>query len=259
LFVADAILIPRVIPCLLLDDDGLVKTVRFEAPNYLGDPINVVNLFNQFEVDEILLLDIRATVDGRQPGLDLIEELAAECWVPLTYGGGISDLETSRKILSRGVEKIVLGTAAAENPSLIRAASDEFGAQAVVVSVDARRRRDGGYGTFVRSGSADVGLDPAFAAARAVEMGAGEILINSIDEDGMMAGYDLELIKSVSLSVSVPVIACGGAGSRSHLAEAIKVGGASAVAAGSIFVYRGPDRGVLINFPDRAQLEGLLA
>jgi cyclase len=255
----DAILIPRVIPCLLLDEDGMVKTVRFDSPTYLGDPINVVNLFNRFEVDEIVLLDIRATVEDRIPDVGLIEELASECWVPLTYGGGIRDIEQARSILAAGVEKIVLGTAAADRPDLIRDAVGEFGAQAVVVSVDVRPGRGGAYEVFVESGRRGLGIDPAAYARRAQELGAGEIFLNAIDRDGTMAGYDTDLIQVVAASVSVPVIACGGAGERAHLADAIKVGGASAVAAGSIFVYQGRERGVLINFPERGQLETLLA
>jgi cyclase len=257
--VNEAILIPRVIPCLLLGEDGMVKTVRFDSPTYLGDPINVVNLFNRFEVDEIVLLDIRATVEDRKPDTGLIEELASECWVPLTYGGGIRDIEQARAILAAGVEKIVLGTAAADKPELIRDAVGEFGAQAVVVSVDVRPSRGGAYQVFVESGRRGLGIDPAGYARRAQDLGAGEIFLNAIDRDGTMAGFDTDLIRDVAAAVSVPVIACGGAGERADLAEAIKVGGASAVAAGSIFVYQGRERGVLINFPERGQLEALLA
>jgi cyclase len=257
--VNEAILIPRVIPCLLLDEDGMVKTVRFDSPTYLGDPINVVNLFNRFEVDEIVLLDIRATVEDRTPDTGLIEELASECWVPLTYGGGIRDIEQARAILAAGVEKIVLGTAAADKPELIRDAVGEFGAQAVVVSVDVRPARGGGYQVFVESGRRGLGTGPSAYARRAQDLGAGEIFLNAIDRDGTMAGYDTDLIRDVAAAVSVPVIACGGAGERADLAKAIKVGGASAVAAGSIFVYQGRERGVLINFPERRQLEALLA
>jgi imidazole glycerol-phosphate synthase subunit HisF len=250
-------LIPRVIPCLLLEDEGMVKTVRFGEARYLGDPINVVNLFNRFEVDELVLLDIRATLDGRQPPFDLLEALAAECWVPLTYGGGIRTVDDARAVLSQGVEKIVLGTAAADDPAFVRAAAEEFGSQAVVVSVDVRET-PGGYGVFVESGRRSLGVNPASYARRAEDLGAGEIFLNSIDRDGTMNGYDLPLIRLVSDAVRVPVIACGGAGDRAHLAEAITQGRASAVAAGSIFVYRGRGRGVLINFPERDQLEALL-
>lgn len=250
--------IPRVIPCLLVDDEAMVKTVRFSSPRYLGDPINVINLFNRFEVDEITLLDIGATRRGERPAFELIERLAAECWVPLAYGGGIRTMEDVRTVLSSGVEKVVLGTVANDRPELITAAAQVYGAQAVVVSVDARRTATG-WEVFVESGQRAVGTDPASYARRAVTYGAGEILITSIDRDGTMEGYDLELIRAVSEAVDVPVIACGGAGERAHLPTPVRDAGASAVAAGSIFVFRGAERGVLINFPERVQLEALFA
>ena len=250
--------IPRVIPCLLVDDEAMVKTVGFSSPRYLGDPINVINLFNRFEVDEITLLDIGATRRGEPPPFELIERLAAECWVPLAYGGGIRTMKDVRTILSSGVEKVVLGTVAHDRPALITEAADVYGAQAVVVSVDARRIA-AGLAVFVESGMRAVGTDPASYAKRAVSHGAGEILVTSIDRDGTMQGYDLELIRAVSQAVNVPVIACGGAGERTDLPVPVQEAGASAVAAGSIFVFRGPERGVLINFPERQLLEALFA
>ena len=254
----DARPIPRVIPCLVLDDEAMVKTVRFEHSAYLGDPINVINLFNRFEVDEIALLDVRATVERRPPPFELIERLAAECWVPLSYGGGIRSLDDVRAILGSGVEKVILGTAAVDQPELIGAAADVFGSQAVIVAVDARVA-DGAYAAFVESGRRAVGLDPAEHARRAASRGAGEILVTSIDRDGTMEGYDLDLIRRVADAVDVPVIACGGAGDRSDLAVPIRRAGASAVAAGSLFVFRGRERGVLINFPERSQLEAIFS
>ena len=245
------------IPCLLLDDEAMVKTIGFEDAAYLGDPINVINLFNRFEVDEIALLDVRATVEGRPPPFELIERMAAECWVPLSYGGGITSLDDVRTVLSSGVEKVILGTVAADRAELIGEAAAVFGSQAVIVAVDSRRLPDGGYGTFVESGRRPLGVDPAEYARRAARHGAGEILVTSVDRDGTMEGYDLDLIRLVSDAVDVPVIACGGAGERSHLAIPIVAAGASAVAAGSLFVFRGRERGVLINFPDRPQLEAL--
>jgi len=250
--------IPRVIPCLLMDDEAMVKTIRFASPRYLGDPINVINLFNRFEVDEITLLDIGATRRGEPPPFELIERLAAECWVPLAYGGGIRTMEDVRAILSSGVEKVVLGTVAHDRPELITAAAEVYGAQAVVVSVDARRTA-AGFGVFVEGGRRPVGSDPATHARRAVSHGAGEILVTSIDRDGTMEGYDLDLIRAVSEAVDVPIIASGGAGERAQLPLPVREAGASAVAAGSIFVFRGPERGVLINFPERDQLESLFA
>lgn len=236
----------------------MVKTVRFEEGAYLGDPINVINLFNRFEVDEIALLDVRATLAGRPPDFDLVERLAAECWVPLSYGGGIRTIDDVRRVLTSGVEKVVLGTVAADDPLLVTEAARIFGAQAVIVAVDARRSSSGSYETFVASGTRPLGVDPRTYARTAASRGAGEILVTSIDRDGTMEGYDVDLIRLVAEAVDVPVIACGGAGGRSDLAVPIRAG-ASAVAAGSIFVFHGRDRGVLINFPERSQLEELMS
>jgi imidazole glycerol-phosphate synthase subunit HisF len=249
--------IPRVIPCLLIDDEAMVKTIRFADPTYLGDPINVINLFNRFEVDEITLLDIGATRDGYGPPFALLEQLAAECWVPLSYGGGIARLDHVRRVLACGIEKVVLGTVVADDPTLVTRAAEVYGSQAVIVAVDALRRGDG-YEAAVTNAKRRLGVDPVTYARRAQELGAGEILLNAVDRDGTMEGYDLELIRAVAGAVEVPVIACGGAGERGHLVEAIRQGGASAVAAGSIFVYRGRERGVLINFPERELLEAML-
>jgi cyclase len=248
-----------VIPCLLVDEDGMVKTIAFGDRTYLGDPINIINLFNRFEVDEICLLDISATGSGRGPQFDLIERLASECWVPLAYGGGIRSLDDAREILAVGVEKVVLGAIAADAPSTVSAISSTFGAQATVVAVDARHMGKGRYEVFVDGGSRGLRTDPASYARRAESLGAGEILLTSIDSDGSMNGYDLELIAQVTAAVEIPVIACGGAGSRSDLAIPIKKAGAAAVAAGSIFVYQGRERGVLVNFPERELLEQLLS
>lgn len=256
---AEAQLIPRVIPCLLIDDEAMVKTIRFEQPGYLGDPINVINLFNRFEVDEITLLDIRATVRDRPPPFGLIEQLASECWVPLAYGGGIQTMEDVRTVLSIGVEKVVIGTAASGDGRLIAHAAEIFGSQAVVVAIDARGSAQGGHEVYVRSGQSPVGSDPASWARRAERLGAGEVLVTSIDRDGTMDGYDIGLIAMVSEAVTIPVIACGGAGQRADLPIPVRDAGASAVAAGSIFVYQSRERGVLINYPERHQLEALFS
>jgi cyclase len=234
----------------------MVKTTRFGDINYLGDPVNIINLFNRFEVDEIVLLDVRATVEGREPPFELIDRLAAECWVPLTYGGGIRSLEGAKRVFGCGVEKVVLGTVAADDPAVVTQIATAYGAQAVVVSVDAKAKRRGRYETRVASGTRAVGADPVQWAVRAEGLGAGEVFLNAIDRDGTMDGYDLELVRLVSGAVGVPVIACGGAGSRPELPGPVEAG-ASAVAAGSIFVYQGRERGVLVNFPERDQLEKL--
>ena len=249
--------IPRVIPCLLIEDEGMVKTIKFKDPTYLGDAINIINLFNRFEVDEIVLLDIRATQRRQPPPFALIERLASECWVPLAYGGGIRTFDDIRTILRIGVEKVVLGKVAADDPQIIVKAAESFGSQAVVVSVDTRPRSGGRYEVFAESGTRSLKTDPVTYAQRVEGLGAGEIFLNAIHRDGVMDGFDLALIKSVTEAVRIPVIACGGASTRADIPLPVKLAGAAAVAAGSIFVYRGRERGVLVNFPERAQLESL--
>jgi cyclase len=251
------VLIPRVIPVLLLDDEQFVKTTRFAAPVYVGDPVNVINLFNRFEVDEIVLLDVRATVRKTEPSLDLIRELASECWVPLTYGGGITTVDEVGEILSAGVEKVVFGTGLVDRPGVVEAAARKYGSQAVVAAVDVRGQ-PGSWSVFVESGGRLVGSDPAAFARSAQGLGVGEILVTAVDREGTMSGFDNELVRTVASAVSVPVVAHGGAGKREDLAEPIR-NGASAVAAGSIFVFRGVERGVLINYPNRPDLEALMA
>jgi cyclase len=249
--------IPRVIPLLLLLEDTFVKTRDFADPRYVGDPTNVINLFNRFEVDEIALLDIGATASGREPQYDLVRELAAECWVPLSYGGGVRSLEHARRLFASGAEKVIIGAAAAELPDLPSEIAGVYGAQAVVVSVDVRPSAQG-YQVVVRNGSQPVATDPGTYARNAVESGAGEILLNAVHRDGTWEGYDLDLIGLVSQAVPVPVIAAGGAGSRQDLRKPIQAG-AAAVAAGSLFVFSGPGGGVLVNFPARPELEVLMA
>jgi cyclase len=246
---------PRVIPCLLLDGEAFVKTVRYEEPRYLGDPVNIIDLFNRFEVDEICLLDIAATRDGREPDYDLIRALADECWVPLAYGGGIRSIDAVRQVLAAGIEKVVIGAAAWEHPALVTQAAERFGAQAVVVSIDVRRDPEQAS-VWIRNATMPTHVDPTSYAVEMVRLGAGELLLNAVDRDGTMTGYDLDLIRAVSGAVQVPVIACGGAATRDDLVEPIRAG-AAAVAAGSLFVFQGPSRAVLVNFPERRQVEAL--
>lgn len=245
---------PRVIPCLLLKGEGLVKTIKFKAPKYLGDPINIVRIFNDKEVDELIFLDITATVENRPPNFELLGKITSECFMPLGYGGGIHDMDDVKKLLAVGVEKLVFNTSAVENPSLIRAAADHAGSQAVVISMDVKRTLLGKYEVYIRSGKKGTGLDPVKFAIEMEKQGAGEIFVNSIDRDGTMQGYDLELIRRVADSVTVPVVACGGAGNIQHLADVINAG-ASAAAAGSMFVFQGPLRGVLISYPAQEELK----
>lgn len=248
----------RVIPALLLRQTGLVKTVRFQDPVYLGDPRNVVKIFNDKDADELALLDITATPEDRGPRLDLVEEICTEAFMPVAYGGGIRTLEQVRALIALGVEKVILNTAAVETPQLVADAARELGKQSVVVSIDVKRAwLSGKPQVYIRGGRRNTGLHPAAHARRMQELGAGEVLLNSIDRDGTMAGYDLPLITEVARAVSVPVIACGGAGSVQDFRLAVGAG-ASAVAAGSLFVFQGKYRAVLISFPSEQELRQAL-
>lgn len=249
---------PRVIPALLLKGQGLVKTIKFKDPKYLGDPINVVKIFNEKGVDEIVLLDITATPENRGPKFDMLKDIASEAFIPLAYGGGIRSMEDIRKLLSIGIEKLIMNTSAVETPSLLREVADHAGSQAVVASIDVKKNFLGKYEVFTHCGQKKTGLDPVKHAVEMEKMGVGEIIINSIDRDGTMQGYDVDLVRKVADAVHVPVVACGGAGNLSHVAEVIKEGHASAAAAGSIFVFQGPLRGVLINYPSQKELIGFL-
>ena len=245
----------RAIPCLLLKGLGLVKTVRFKDPTYLGDPINIVRIFNDKEVDELVFLDIAATLEDRPPPFRLLEDIASECFMPLGYGGGVRSIDDMRTLFGLGIEKVVINSHAAQAPEFIREASDQFGSQSVIVSIDVKKRWLGGHEVSVRNGTKATGRSPVEWAVEMQTQGAGELLLNSIDRDGMMAGYDLDLIRRVTDAVSVPVVACGGAGNVHHLGQAVREGGASAAGAGSLFVFQGPHRAVLISYPPRAELQ----
>ncbi len=244
---------PRIIPVLLLHKNQLYKTVEFGQPKYVGDPRNAVRIFNDLGADELVLLDIDASREKKPPNFVLIEEIVSEAFMPVGYGGGIADFETARRILRIGVEKIVLCTAAAENPELIQESSKAFGAQSVVGCIDTKRQRFRGHQCFIRSGGQRLSKAPAELAASFVECGAGEILVNSIDRDGTFGGYDVDLVKEIAKRVSVPVVACGGAESYEDLARVVHNAGASAAAAGSLFVFQRPHRAVLITFPSEAE------
>lgn len=246
----------RVIPCVLLRNGGLVKTIKFKDPRYIGDPINAVRIFNDKEVDEIVFLDIGATASGLGPNFDLLADIASEAFMPFGYGGGITNIEQVKRLYTLGVEKVIINSAAATRPGLVLDAATLAGSSGVVVSVDVRRSWLGNYSVCVASGQKDVKRDPVEYAQEMVRQGAGEILLNSIDRDGTMEGYDLELIRRVSAAVSVPVVAAGGAGGLHHLREAVDAG-ASAVAAGSMFVFHGKHRAVLITYPEYEELEEL--
>ena len=250
-------LLTRFMPCLLLRNGSLVKTVRFRDPAYIGDPINAVRIYNELEVDELVFLDIGATVEGRRPPFDVLEEIASECFMPVAYGGGLRTVEDVGTAFRLGVEKAVVNTHAIRQPEFVSAVARRFGSQAITVSIDALRTKRG-LEVFTHGGREPTGRTPAEVARQMADAGAGEIFLNSIDRDGTMQGYDLDLIRSVVAAVQIPVIACGGAGSVAHLGEAIKQGGAAAVAAGSIVVYYGRNRAVLINVPEKDELEAVL-
>lgn len=239
----------RVIPCLLLRGHGLVKTRKFKDPVYVGDPVNAVRIFSEKEVDELVILDIDASREGREPDYELVAEIAGECFMPVAYGGGVRSLAQARKLIRAGIEKVVVNSAAVESQGFIREIADVFGSQAVVGAIDAKKTLLGGHRVFVRSGTKDTGLKPEDHALVLEQAGVGEIFLNSIDSDGQMTGFDLSLIKKVSAKVNVPVVACGGAGSVADLRQALVEGGASAVSAGSLFVFHGKHRAVLINYP----------
>jgi len=245
----------RVIPCLLLKGQGLVKTTNFTNPKYIGDPINAVKIFNDKEVHELVFLDITASIETRSLRLDYISDIASECFMPLGYGGGIKTVKQAEDIFNQGVEKVIINSYAIENPSFVHELADLFGSQSIVVSIDVKKNFFGNYQTYTYSGKTKTRWDPVTWAQEAERLGAGEIFLNSIDRDGMMNGYDIPLIKSVSASVSIPVIACGGAGKVEDFGTAVHDGGASAVAAGSMFVYYGKHRAVLINFPNDEDLK----
>jgi cyclase len=248
----------RIIPCLLLKDKGLVKTIKFKNLKYIGDPINAVKIFNDKEVDELIFLDITATIEKRNPQFDSIKDIARECFMPFAYGGGIRNIDDARKMLKLGAEKIVINTYALENPEFIKKASAIFGSQSVVVSIDVKKNWLGKPLIYSHSGTKNTNIDPLEFVRKVEKMGAGELFINSIDKDGTMQGYDLNLIKNISETVDIPVIVCGGAGKLPDFRDAIEMGGASAVAAGSMFVFHGPHRAVLINYPSQEEIKKYL-
>jgi cyclase len=246
----------RVIPCLLLRQGGLVKTLKFGAAKYVGDPINAVKIFNEKEVDELMVLDIDASRERRGPDFKLIEELAGECFMPLCYGGGIRNAEDARTLFKIGVEKVCIQTAALTNPGLIREIADRAGEQAVVVSVDVKKNWLGKPRLHNAAGVDPGKGDWQDAIRRAVEMGAGEILLNAVDRDGTLSGVDEALIREASTIADIPLIATGGVGSLEDIRKATDAG-ASAVAAGAYFVFQGPHRAVLITYPRYEELRRL--
>lgn len=251
--------IPRIIPVLLLKDKGLVKSIRFKDYRYIGDPINAVKIFNDLRADELVFLDILASKEKRLISLDFVRNVGDEANMPFAVGGGIRNIEDIRKIIHAGAEKVAINTFAIENPSFIEEAAREFGSSTIIVSLDVKKKRFGKKQLYILSGSKSTGLSPIEFAKHMEERGAGEILLNSIDHDGIMDGYDLELVREVSDAVSIPVVACGGAGGLQHLREGVMKGHASAVAAGSMFVYHGPRKAVLVNYPSTEEKKKTLS
>ncbi|WP_035059535.1 AglZ/HisF2 family acetamidino modification protein [Andreprevotia chitinilytica] len=247
----------RLIPCLLMDDGALVKTVQFKKKTYVGDPVNAVRIFNQKEVDELILIDISATTQGRGIDFPTIQNIVGECFMPICYGGGVTTVDEMRKLFALGIEKISISSAAIDNPALVRRAAAEFGNQAVVITLDVKKNFFGKYTVRTHGGSRDTKVDPVTMAREMEAAGAGEILLYSIDRDGTWSGFDLTLLQTVCDAVSIPVIACGGAGSLEDVRAANQDGHASAVAIGSMAVFQGKDLGVLIKFPSREQQESI--
>jgi cyclase len=249
---------PRIIPCLLVSRGGLVKTVRFTEPKYVGDPINAVKIFNEKESDELVVLDIDATAKQAEPDFKMIADLAVECRMPLCYGGGIKTVDHARRIIGLGVEKVALSSAAVESPELISQIAREIGSQSVVVVLDVRKRLLGDPEVWTHNGKCNSRKTVFDLARQAEAMGAGEIVVNSIDHDGVMKGYDLDLAKRVRQAIGLPMTVLGGAGSLQDLAALVEACGVVGASAGSLFVFKGPYRAVLINYPNPSQREDLL-
>lgn len=249
---------PRVIPCLLVHEGGLVKTVGFKAPKYVGDPINAVKIFNEKEADELVVLDIDATVNGAEPDYRMIANLAAECRMPLCYGGGVRSAAQAKKIIGLGVEKVALSAAVIENPGLIKQIADEIGRQSVVIVLDVKKRIfSKEYDVFTHNGKKNTKRSVIEVATQAEALGAGEIVVNSIDNDGQMKGYDLVLAKKIRDAVNIPITFLGGAGSLDDVGALIRTCGVVGASAGSLFVFKGVYKAVLINYPNVVQRDEL--
>ena len=250
---------PRVIPCLLVHERGLVKTVGFKSPKYVGDPINAVKIFNEKEADELIVLDIDATVNGAEPDYKMIANLAAECRMPLCYGGGVRSAAQAKKIIALGVEKVALSAAAIDAPNLITQIADEIGRQSVVVVLDVKKRMlSKEYDVFTHNGKKNTKRSVIEVATQAEALGVGEIIINSIDNDGQMKGYDLVLAKKIRDAVNIPITFLGGAGSLDDIGALIRTCGVVGASAGSLFVFKGVYKAVLINYPNVVQRDELI-
>lgn len=249
---------PRIIPCLLVKNKGLIKTVKFKDEKYLGDPINAVRIFNEKEADELMVIDIEATHNNNELDYKMIENLASECRMPLCYGGGIKTLEQAQRIFSLGVEKIAISSAAIQNPSIVSDIASKVGNQSVVVVLDVKKKLFGGYDMYTHNGKKNININPIDFAIKMEKEGAGEIVINSIDNDGVMKGYDLDLIDKVRNAISLPLTVLGGAGDLKDIGGLIQKYGIIGAAAGSLFVFKGKYKAVLINYPNWEEKDRLI-
>lgn len=250
---------PRVIPVLLLKDAGLVKTVKFKSPRYVGDPINAVKIFNDLEVDELIFLDIMASKQGRCISSELVKDIGDEAYMPFAVGGGIKSIHEVQSLIQAGAEKVVINSNALANTNIITEAASLFGSQSVVASVDVKKSLFGKYEVFNHVTEKTIKINLSEHLQKLVDAGAGELFINSVDADGTMKGYDLPLYESIYRNIKVPLIACGGAGNLMHMKEIMNRNIADAVAAGSMFVFYGPRNAVLINYPERIQITEMLS
>lgn len=248
----------RIIPVLLIHKGGLYKTIKFSTPKYIGDPLNAVRIFNEKQVDELIVVDIDATVSSCEPNYSLISNLASECRMPLCYGGGVKSVEQIDRIIGLGVEKVALGSAAIEDSSLIERAAHHVGSQSLVVVMDVRKTGVfGRYQVFTHNASKGSGIEPSILARRVEGLGAGEILLNSVDRDGTMKGYDIPLVDSVRSAVRLPITVLGGAGSLQDVRSLVSRYGVIGAAAGSLFVFKGKYRAVLIQYPQPAEKDSI--
>lgn len=244
----------RVIPALLLRDDSLVKTVKFDKAEYIGDPVNTVRIFNELEVDELIFLDITATNQNRKPNMDILREIADECFMPLGYGGGLNNFHVVQSVFEIGFEKVILNSVMHSQPEFVSQIADHYGNQAVVASIDVKKNIWGQYEVWSHSGKRNTKKNPINWAKELEQLGVGEILLTSIDRDGTWSGYDVQLTRKIAETVNIPVIANGGAGNLDHIKEVVNEGKASSVALGSMLVYQQKNMGVLVNFPNKSEL-----
>lgn len=245
---------PRIIPVLLLKNLALVKSIKFKEHRYIGDPINAVKIFNELKADELTLLDIEASRNKRLISLDFVKNVGEEAFMPFSVGGGIKSIADIKAVINAGAERVVINTHAALNPDFVKEASDTFGSSTIVVCIDVKKKLFKGQRVWILSGNKSTKYAPVEFAKLMEENGAGELIIQSIEKDGTMEGYDIELIKSISTSVGIPVVALGGAGKQEDLINAYRNGRANALASGSLFVYQSKKRGVLINYPEKNEL-----